>query len=321
MIVIMRRTFSVLLTASLLLGLTCLCSCDTESGGELPPINKPSGGGSSSGDEKPDEPDEPEVTSGKMLKADGKSDTYKLIDDAGYGNEAPDLYGVHTSQKHITQTFASDIKRYAFAFHIHIDGDNDRGKPNITDRQRNEIKTDDKSPDALLGFKGETVEYRWFFKLPAGMKTTSSFTHVHQIKGIDNKEGTADVSMPVVTFTVRSRSSAQQFEIKYTEPSEQGSDNHELAIANLADFLGEWVEVCETITYADKGSYSATITRCSDNKKLVEVKNEAIASWRTGTPAMRPKWGIYRHFGENGSNKPQLRDETLLFADFTIDKK
>ncbi|MFR9543704.1 MAG: heparin lyase I family protein [Rikenellaceae bacterium] len=307
----MQRIFFILIFVTLTFGSANLfSSCGKEDPIEVIPPNPGS----------EDESDEPIVT-GSTLSANGNSSqTYQLIEGAGYGNEAPDLYGVHTSVQHITQSYDQSLERNVFDFHIHIDEDNDRGKETITDRQRNEIKTDDKSPDALLGFKGETVEYRWYFMLPSAMKTTTSFTHVHQIKGIDNDEGDADVSMPIVTFTLRTKSSKQQFEIKYTEPTEDGGDSNELIIADLADFLGQWVEVKEIIKYADAGVYSVEIKRCSDNKILVDLDNVKIKTWRTGTPAMRPKWGIYRHFGENGSNKDQLRDETLKFAEFYINK-
>ena len=47
---------------------------------------------------------------------------------------------------------------------------------------------------------------------------------------------------------------------------------------------------------------------------------KGIDMWRTGTTGMRPKWGIYRSFGEGRSLESQLRDETLHFADFRIEK-
>ena len=53
---------------------------------------------------------------------------------------------------------------------------------------------------------------------------------------------------------------------------------------------------------------------------LLEVSEDGLALWRDGSTGIRPKWGLYRNFGENGSNKDQLRDETLKFADFRIEK-
>ena len=64
-------------------------------------------------------------------------------------------------------------------------------------------------------------------------------------------------------------------------------------------------------------SYTAQLT---DGKELVSVSRSGISFWREGTVGMRPKWGLYRSFGDNGSLKPELRDEILKFADFKIEK-
>jgi len=63
------------------------------------------------------------------------------------------------------------------------------------------------------------------------------------------------------------------------------------------------------------------ITRLSDGKQLVKIEDKGRNFWRTGTTGMRPKWGIYRSVGSNGSLRSTLRDEVLLFADFEIEKK
>ena len=78
-----------------------------------------------------------------------------------------------------------------FAFDIHIDTDTNKGEE--SDRQRNELKTDNNSPSSMVATQGQQLVNSWLFQLPAGMKTTTSFTHVHQIKGLDNKAGTADI--------------------------------------------------------------------------------------------------------------------------------
>ena len=135
------------------------------------------------------------------LIADGNSaKTYDLIKRSGYDHEAPD-----SSREHKTEHFQ----------HIQQVHD-DRGLPNITDRQRNEIKTDNKSPQSLVGQQGETMVFRWKFCLPAGFRTTTKFSHLHQLKGIDNASGTADVSSPLITLTAYSNSkSGQQLRVRY----------------------------------------------------------------------------------------------------------
>ena len=203
-----------------------------------------------------------------------------------------------------------------FAFDIHIDTDTNKGEE--SDRQRNELKTDNNSPSSMVATQGQQLVNSWLFQLPAGMKTTTSFTHVHQIKGLDNKAGTADISQPLITFTCRSTSSRQEFQVIHVSPSSEGSTLSYLAKVPLSDFLGEWVSVTESMTCSTSGSYSVSITRVRDGKQLVGIQSMPLCLWRDGTPGLRPKWGIYRWFGEGRSAASQLRDETLLFADFSV---
>ena len=62
------------------------------------------------------------------------------------------------------------------------------------------------------------------------------------------------------------------------------------------------------------------VYRVRDGKLLAEVKDKSLHLWREGTTGLRPKWGLYRNFGEGRSLASQLRDEVLKFADFRIEK-
>ena len=258
------------------------------------------------------------------LAADGNDEsTYALILEKGYNYETPDRSGAHSdeSYRHIRQSYDEFLKRYVFDFILHIQNDDDRGKANIKDRQRNEIKTDAKSPAEMVAQRGETLQMSWKFCLPEGMKTTTKFSHVHQLKGIDNAAGDADVGMPLVTFTARSMSNGtQQFQVIHTAPSSQGSENTIVYKCPLDAFLGRWVEVVETVTFDEKGTYALTIRSMEDGQELVHVPPTKMWLWRDGAAGMRPKWGLYRHFGENRSNAGMLRDECLKFTDFFITK-
>lgn len=259
------------------------------------------------------------------LEADGNDEgTYALILSKGYNYETPDNSGEHAQApyRHIRQSYDKDLKKYVFDFILHIDNDDDRGKADVTDRQRNEIKTDAHSPDSLVAQYGETLKMRWKFRLPEGMQTTTKFAHIHQLKGIDNKEGNADVALPAITFTCRTLSNGkQQLQVLFTPSAVETTDKQTyLARVDLSEFLGEWVSVTETVLFADEGLYSVVITRMRDGKQLAKVDKVKLDTWRTGCTGMRPKWGLYRNFGENRSLASQLRDETLKFADFDIIK-
>lgn len=249
------------------------------------------------------------VTAGKgvTLSATGKGDAYALINSVlgGTGDvvEAPDVS--HPAfGKHITQVFDTDLNSYVFAFHIHVTPDNDRGTD--SDRQRNEIKTYDKSPDSLKATLNETVNYSWKFKLDGGFKPSSNFTHLHQIKPIDG-----NASLPIITLTARYKSGGDIMQLIHTGDNGQAVTKNTIA---LADFKGNWVEVNEQVKYATHGNYKISIKRIKDGKVLLDVTYTDLDLWRTGTSSCRPKWGIYRSL----LNPQMLRDETVWFNDFNI---
>lgn len=259
-----------------------------------------------------------------ILNADGPGNTYELINAVlapGYDAvETPDCNhgsfnnGASTNpSKHIDEIYDADLKTNVFRFHIHVTPDNDRCTSK-TDRQRNEIKTYDQSPDNLKGVEGETVVYKWKFKLPLGFKSTTSFTHIHQLKSVNDEHE----SIPMYTFTVNS-SSGGRFNVRYAEFRSQAT----VASAPISAFLGNWVEVTESITYSNPGSYTLVINKVSDGSNILTYSN-TNNNWRGVVPAggsadaiyIRPKWGIYRSL----NNATNLRDEEVLFANFSIEE-
>ena len=259
------------------------------------------------------------------LVADGKSSTtYQLITSSGYMYECPDYSRDHASKpfQHIQQVMDEALNKYVFQFFIHAKIDDDRGIVSTTDRQRNEIKTFNKSPESMIGFEGEEMVFKWKFLLPKGLLTTKNFTHIHQLKGIDNKAGTADVSTPLITFTCRTTGSEQKqkqvLQVRH-------HDRHTGALKTMADadlslLMGHWVEVTERVRFGENGLYSVIINDVKTGKQVLRVDTEACDMWRTDCAGLRPKWGIYRYIGEDRSMENLLRDEELRFADFSIQK-
>lgn len=246
--------------------------------------------------------------SASILKADGPGDTYDLITSvlAPGANpiETPDCN--HTEfGDHIDETFDNELNMNVFQFYIHVEPDNDRCIN--FDRQRNEIKTYSASPDYLLGIEDETVVYKWKFKLPSGFQSSQNFTHIHQLKSVG---GPFD-SMPMYTLTTR-KSNPDRLELRYAEIDKQIT----LSETPLAPFLDEWVEVTETILYGRSGTYDLEINRISDGEVLFNYSSASIINWRESGDFVRPKWGIYRSL----INAHDLRDETVLFADFSIEE-
>lgn len=140
----------------------------------------------------------PSLPAQVFLTADGVTDTYTLINNVlgGTAVEVPDCSDPGFGP-HITQAFDPDLAKYIFVFHMHVTPDDDRCIN--FDRQRNEIKTYGPSPAYVKGFLGDTVTFRWRFKLDAVFQPSPSFTHIHQIKAGDGP----DSGPPTITLTLR----------------------------------------------------------------------------------------------------------------------
>ena len=243
-----------------------------------------------------------------ILEADGPDDTYELITSIFAPNynpiEVPDCGHIDFG-RHIDEVFDDELNKYVFRFFIHTSEDDDRCIN--FDRQRNEIKSYDKSPDSLLGIEGEIVRYKWKFKLPEGFQSSPKFTHIHQLKAV----GGTEASMPLVTLTTR-KGNPDELELRYAEALSQET-LHEV---DLAPFIGTWCEAKETVTYGESGIYQLEIKRISDNAVLFSYNNNSIRMWKTQAEFIRPKWGIYRSL----IYADDLRDEEILFADFSVEE-
>jgi len=251
------------------------------------------------------------------LNADGPDGlgTYELITKAlapGTKNgavEAPDA--IHPSfGRHITEVYDDDLKKYVFEFNLHVtntppDNEPVKGK---TDRQRVEIKSFEPSPDNLKGTTGETVQYKWRFKIPKGFKPTKDFTHIHQIKAVDG-----DAGNPLFTLTLRKiTNGSNQLEIIYVK--DKASKMIKYQTVNMSLFEGTWVEATETIKVGLKGTYAITIKKVTDETVLMTYSNSNIQTIRADNSFIRPKWGMYRSLKDIAN----MKDETMRFSDFSI---
>lgn len=250
----------------------------------------------------------PFIWSQTILNANGTGNTYEDINAVLAPNynvvEVPDC--VHNAfGRHIDEIFDTELNENVFRFFAHKIPDNDRCQN--FDRQRTEIKTYSQSPDDLKATLGETVEYKWRFKLPVGFQVSPNFTHLHQIKSV----GGSFASIPMITITAR-KATPDRIELRYTPTNNQST----IQTANLDLFRGHWVEATEIITFSDTGSYTIELKRVSDDSILLSYNNNAIDTWQDGADFARPKWGIYRSL----INIDDLRDEEVLFNNFSIEE-
>lgn len=244
------------------------------------------------------------------LNANGFGSTYEDINAVLAPNynviEVPDC--AHTSfGRHIDEIYDSELGSYVFRFHAHVTPDNDRCIN--FDRQRTEIKTYDQSPDNLLATIGETIRYKWLFKLSDTHQSSPRFTHIHQIKSV----GGPFSQMPMFTLTTRqTNSSGHILQLRYAPEDVQST----LAQVSIAPFLGEWIEATEVITFGNIGSYSLELKQASNQAILLSYLNPVMDTWQDGSTFARPKWGIYRSL----EFPSFLQDEEVLFNAFSIEE-
>ena len=261
-------------------------------------------GGAPSSEPPPSAPTAPRA--GRLLVADGRADTYGLVASVLGGDpvETPDCR--HPAfGPHVTQAADAARGKPVFVFHAHVALDDDRCL--ATDRQRVEIKTYGPSPDYLKAFLGDTTTYRWRFRLDAGFRASSSFTHLHQLKAADG-----DDDLPIVTLTARAGTPDR---MQLIHVSSAGTTTT-VASAELAPFRGEWVEAVERVTWGPRGAYSIEVRRLADGATLLAFTARDLDLWRAGTTFVRPKWGIYRSL----ANAAALRDEQVRFDRFCLAK-
>lgn len=240
-----------------------------------------------------------------FLNANGPGNTFEEITNAfAPGNDTScveDPQCIHPQYgRHVAEVWDAEQGKYVYEFYMHVAIDNDRCIN--FDRQRVEIKTYDPSPDALKGVTGETMTFKWRFRVPVGFKPSSSFTHIHQIKAVGGLDDD-----PLITLTVR-KGSPNKLELIHNNTTKE-------TIVSLSAFEGNWVEATEVIKVDSlHGTYSIVIKDLSDGTTLLSYSNSDLMTIRWNNTFIRPKWGIYRSL-----NSPaDLRDDSLRFSDFYI---
>ncbi len=264
------------------------------------------------------------------LVADGPNeglDSYTLIRQV-FGDraiESPDLYpSNHPGAAHIIEDIDPIVGPH-FVFLSHRDLDKDRDK-DLIDRQRNEIKAYDKSRKSLKGFRGDTLQYRWAFKIDDTFEFSKNFTHFFQIKAKNKKIPTPMDSdkYPVLTISaVDKGEDGNWFQLRHSPSLDvQGKRlKHEVLVEeDMSRFAGQWIEFFVQTTYEDNGQLIFQAKNIETGKMLVDFQDNDIDMWRGEHESdfSRPKWGIYRSLKEK--NRLRSNEEKARFADLSIRK-
>ena len=250
-----------------------------------------------------------------LLEADGPGNTYELINSVlapgAVAEETPDTFDPAFG-RHIAEVWDAELGKYVFEFYDHVSNPNELQDISTgdTDRQRCEIKTYASSPDNLKGVSGETVQYKWRFRLPLGFQPSPNFTHIHQVKAVDGDDGN-----PIFTLTPRYKSSGNQLELIYVDGTTTNNITTKVASVDLSLFTGNWVEATETIKLNSAiGTYSISIINVKTGTTILSYSAGNLCTIRPTNSFVRPKWGIYRSI----TSLTYLRDEAVRFNSFSI---
>ncbi len=294
-----------------LLSAIVACGSSGSSGATVTPPTAPPVGGAS-----PEDSASYTVMTTRTLDADGDMSglsAYDLIRDFGGSRsiESPDLYSVnHPGAEHIYEDSDSVVGNH-FVFVIHRDLDIDRDRLDLDDRQRNEIKTYDKSEEAVKGYENETFIYKWKFRINADMDVSTRFSHFFQLKAVGG-----DDSMPILTITGNQRSSEDGIEVRHSPVREFDI----LERTAWSDVTGEWLDAYCRVTFSESGDLRLIVKRVSDDVVIFDIDASNLDFWRgeDASHFVRPKWGIYRSIVETENLRAD--EEDVRFANFSVEE-
>lgn len=268
-------------------------------------------------DDIPTKKDDPVKTSPLgTLTADGNdAGTYELLEKSGFIYQGPDKIGGHKGkpEQHIHQLYDGKLGKNVFAFSLHAATDIDVCLQDKTDRQRNEIAIAGKDPSPIVAGEKETLKIEWKFFLPEGMLVSSQFCHIYQIKALCSQDRPSDIDTPLITISLKEIKGEKKLTVSYKPP--HSNDTEYLFEDDMNKYTGRWIQAESRMTTAVDGSIDMKLTDIAAGKVLCDLKDVKRDLWRDGATGIRPKWGLYRSVGTDGSLRSSLRDETLLFAD------
>lgn len=224
-----------------------------------------------------------------------------------YSIETPEIFnGNHRDFEHIKLVKDSELGS-AFAFFIHRDEDGDRDKkwPKGKERQRNEIKGYQSSPETLKAKKSETHYIKWYLKIEKTFKITKAFCHFFQLKAV----GSHNVKDPILTLSGVIERGKPQLQLQWWSGDQSGR----IFLADWEDCKDKWL-ICESLChYAKDGFFKFSIRSVDGDLNIKKVQK--LETWRKGFSFVRPKWGIYRSIAgvkQNMNSEDQILLNNIL---------
>lgn len=181
-----------------------------------------------------------------------------------------------------------------YRFDIHHPGDVDTHP----DRQRQEVRGMRIGGRRRWAAKGHAWRFTWSWYLPAALRATTSFTHIHQQFASGPGGG------PVMAISLRRRGGRDLMELNAIHAGVI------VGAAELAPLRSRWIGVELEVLFADAPAGRVRWRITTEEAAVIDVERGGLATW-LGTQGISPKWGIYRSLKDTA----RLHDAHLLVKD------
>ncbi|XVQ08242.1 hypothetical protein ACQP1W_37625 [Spirillospora sp. CA-255316] len=181
-----------------------------------------------------------------------------------------------------------------YRFDIHHPGDVDT----YPDRQRQEVKDMRVDGRERRAAEGETWRFGWSWYLPAALRATTGFTHVHQLFASGPGGG------PLMMISLRRRGGRDLLEL---------NAHHAGVVVGATDLpplRSRWIGVELEVGFARGPAGRVRWRVTTEDATAIEVERDGLDTW-LGTQGISPKWGIYRSLKDTA----RLNDAHLLLKD------
>jgi hypothetical protein len=167
-----------------------------------------------------------------------------------------------------------------------------------TDRQRQEVRGMLASGRTLSLLQGETWRFTYSMFIPDTLKSTTTFTHIMQMKAPGTGTG------PIVVQSLRRYGAVQKIELKIPD------SNTLVGAVDLEPLQNHWIDVEFEIGIGEAPDGWVRWVIRDGAATVIDTTTTGVDTWLVDR--VRPKWGIYRSLGDTSGS---LQDTYMLIRD------
>ena len=198
---------------------------------------------------------EPVITEEIKLKAKTGTKAILQVQKAfgKYSIETPKIFKGNDKEFEHIQIVKDNELESAFMFTLRrdIDGDRDKAWPRGKERQRNEIKGYQRSPEPMKAKLRETHHIKWYLKIDKSFQINKEFCHFFQLKAVGSK----NIDDPVLTLSGVTERGKSQLQLQWWSLENSGR----IFLTDWENSKDKWL-ICECISnYSKKGSIHFSI--------------------------------------------------------------